>query len=368
MAIFFFAAFAALVLWAAAQVLAGFATPILLALVIVTFTYPTFLRVCDRLKGRRNSAASVMLLVITLTIILPTVALGWMLIQQATGLFEMMKGRDVHTVLTDLRVAEHLSFVKRFVPNFDPSKLQIEARILEAVRQVPAWVAAHGTLVFSSFAGGVLDFFLMLLAAFYFYTDGDRLARQLVYLSPLPNRYDHAIFDSFRGVIDATFRGQMMTALAQGLATGVGLAIAGVPAPVFWGAIAAVFALIPMVGPATVWVPAAIYLFLGQGARGGGVGWGIFLVIWGVVVVGLIDNVVRPWAMKGGLDMPAVVVLFSVLGGLQAWGLVGLVLGPLAFAMLLTVVQMYKFFFADDLEPDEPPPAVGGAPLAEIDA
>jgi predicted PurR-regulated permease PerM len=351
LAVVFFAAFAGLVLWSVGHVLAPFLTPILLALVIVTFSYPTFLRVAERLKGRRNTAAAVMLLIITLTIILPTVALAYLLIQQASGLFEAMKGKDVHTVLNDLDLSHRLGFVKRFMPSFDPGKLQVEERILVAFRQIPAWVAAHGSVVFSSMAGGILNFVLMLLAAFFFYTDGERLARQLVYLSPLPNKYDHAIFDNFRGVIQATFRGQMLTALAQGVATGIGLAIAGVPAPVFWGAIAAVFALVPMVGPATIWVPAAIYLFLGQGARGGGVGWGIFLVLWGVVVVGLIDNVVRPWAMKDGLDMPAVVVLFSVLGGLQAWGLVGLVLGPLAFAMLITVAQMYKFFFADELDP-----------------
>jgi predicted PurR-regulated permease PerM len=246
-------------------------------------------------------------------------------------------------------------FIKRFYPSFNPASIQPEAVVLKVVREIPAYVAAHGAAFFGGAASAVLGFFLMLLAAFYFYVEGEELTRQMIYLSPLPDEYDREIFQRFRGVIDATFKGQILTALAQGLVTTIGLFIAGVPAALFWGAVAAVFALVPMVGPAMVWVPSAIFLFLGQGARGGGVGWGLFMVAWGVLVVSLVDNVIRPWAMKGGLDMPAVVLFFAILGGLQAFGFVGLVLGPLVFALLDTLIHMYKNFFANTLAAQNAP-------------
>jgi predicted PurR-regulated permease PerM len=136
-----------------------------------------------------------------------------------------------------------------------------------------------------------------------------------------------------------------MTGVAQGLATMVGLLIAKVPAAFFWGSVATVISLLPMVGAAAIWVPASIYLYVAA-AMGRGAYWqAIFLTLWGVFVVSVIDNVVRPWAMKGKAQLPAIPLLFSVLGGMQAFGLVGLVIGPLVFSLLMTIVDIYKRSF-----------------------
>jgi predicted PurR-regulated permease PerM len=148
----------------------------------------------------------------------------------------------------------------------------------------------------------------------------------------------------------------VLTAIAQGTLTGIGMAICGIPGAVFWGAVAAVFALLPLVGAAIVWVPAAIYLFLDAAYHSTGMGWGIFMVVWGVGAVSLIDNVIRPWAMKGGADMPAVLLLFSVLGGVRAFGFMGILLGPLIFALLVSVIDIYKEFFRTTLEKQDAAP------------
>jgi predicted PurR-regulated permease PerM len=345
LAVLVFAALAIAILLATFKILFPYLTPIILALVVVTFTYRTYERVARRLKGRSGLAAVVMILVVCFTIILPLVIVGTMLVEQAAALFKVLQQTDMPALLKGLRVGERLMFVKKIVPSFDPATIAPEKYLFAAVKQIPAWVAANGSAVFASVAQTVLAFFLMLLAMYYFYVDGRRLTTELVYLSPLPDEYDKEIFARFRGVIDATFRGQILTALAQGAVTGIGLGIAGVPAPVFWGAMAALFALIPMVGPALIWIPAAGYLFVT-----GQMGWGIFMVLWGVVAVGLVDNVIRPWAMKEGLNLPAVVLIFAILGGMQAFGFVGLVIGPLVFALLVTILQMYKTFFARSLK------------------
>jgi predicted PurR-regulated permease PerM len=142
----------------------------------------------------------------------------------------------------------------------------------------------------------------------------------------------------------------MVTSLAQGVAVGVGLAIAQVPGAMLWGAVAAVLSLLPMVGAAVVWVPATIYLGISASLDNRSWGWAIFLTLWGMLVVSTIDNFVRPWVMRGRAELPAIPLLFAVLGGLQAFGFIGLVVGPLVFSLLKSVVDIYK----DSLQ--EPPP------------
>jgi predicted PurR-regulated permease PerM len=210
-------------------------------------------------------------------------------------------------------------------------------------------MARHGAAVVGGLAGILLGFALVLLSAYYFYTEGEAIIRELSALSPLPRRYDREFASKFKDVIDATFRGQISTSLAQGFATGVGLAIARVPGSAFWGAVAALLSLLPMVGAAVVWVPAAIYLFISAGLGDRPQWHSFFMVAWGVLVVSMIDNVVRPWAMKGKTQLPAIPLLFAVLGGLQAFGFIGLVIGPLVFSLLMSVIDIYKKSFRDDV-------------------
>ncbi len=336
---------AILVLWATGKILAPYITPILLALIIVTFTFPLYRRLRRRLKGRHHLAAALMLLGVTLTIILPAFILMMLLIQQATAVFELIQKTDFQAIMTRLRIDERIEVLERYVPGFDASAIQPGQLAAHAVQAIPGIVASHGAAALAGFANILLGFLMMLLAAYYFYTEGEKLVHELVYLSPLPDEYDEEIIQRFRGVVDATFRGQILTALAQGAATGIGLAISGVPAPVLWGAAAALFSLVPMVGAAAIWVPATIYLFIAASFGNAGYGYAIFLLLWGVLVVSLVDNLIRPWAMRAGTNMDAIVLLFSILGGISAFGFVGILLGPLVFALLVTVAHIYKNFF-----------------------
>jgi predicted PurR-regulated permease PerM len=239
----------------------------------------------------------------------------------------------------------YVQWIKRFVPNFDPQSVSPERLILPVVRQVPGWVARHGAAVVGNVVAVIIGFALVLIAAFFFFVEGEAILVELKFLSPLPERYDDEFAAKFKDVIDATFRGQIMTSVAQGIATGTGLLIARVPGGLFWGAVAAILSLLPMVGAAVIWVPAVIYLYIDASMGNRGYGSAIFLVLWGILVVSTIDNVVRPWAMKGKAQLPAIPLLFAVLGGLQAFGFIGLVIGPLVFSLLMTVIDIYKKSF-----------------------
>lgn len=341
----FFVLIALVVLWATGMIIRPYISAIVIAAMLVSLTFPTYRRLRQRLKGRSALAAVVMLLGITVLLVIPAVLLTMLLVQQANTVMEHIQAGEGQRILARIDIPSRLTWLKRFIPGFDPEAISLQRLVLPVVREVPGWMAKHGAALVGGLAGLLLGFALVLVSAYYFYTEGEAIMGELSTLSPLPRRYDREFAAKFKDVIDATFRGQITTSLAQGIATGIGLAIARVPGSALWGAVAAVLAVLPMVGAAVVWVPAAIYLFISAGLGDRPYWQAIFLVAWGVLVVSTIDNVIRPWAMKGKAQLPAIPLLFAILGGLQAFGFIGLVIGPLVFSLLMSVIDIYKRSF-----------------------
>jgi predicted PurR-regulated permease PerM len=343
--IIFFSVIALAILYATLMIVWPFLTAIILGAIIVTVTFGWFKRVRARMHGRSPAAAGVMLVAITFLLIVPLFIIGLLIIQQANGLIQRMQSGEAQQILAQLDLAHRLAWVQRFVPNFDPAQLEPQRLIMPLVREVPGWVARNGAGIVGGITGLLIGFFLVLLSAYFFYVEGEAILDELAFLSPLPATYDREFGATVKDVIDATFRGHLVTGVAQGIATMIGLLIARVPGAIFWGAVATVLSLLPFVGAALIWIPAAIYLFIAA-AMGKGPYWEpIFLTAWGILVVSTIDNFVRPWAMKGRAQLPAIPLLFAVLGGMQAFGFVGLVLGPLVFALLMSVIDIYKRSF-----------------------
>ena len=160
---------------------------------------------------------------------------------------------------------------------------------------------------------------------------------------PLSTSEEEALFAEVKSVSKSALLGSLATAATQGVVGGFGLWLAGFPG-VFWGAVMAFTSLIPLVGTALIWVPAALFLFVT-----GEWGWGLFLVFWGVVVVGSIDNFLRPLLMQGA-SMNTVMVFFSLIGGLQVFGLMGLIYGPLIFSVTLVLFKLYENAFSEFLD------------------
>lgn len=355
-----FALFGLLLLAGVLRILWPFLTAICLAVVTVILTNGLYERLRARLRGRKALAAVLMLAAITFLVVLPAFGLVLLLVAQADGLVERLQDPDSQRMLTAFDLPARLQFLTRYFPSFDPSTLSLDRVVMPVLQQAPGFVARHGGAVVGGLASVVVGFLLVLLASYYLYVEGRGLLQQIGELSPLPERYDRRFADKLRAVIEATFRGQVMTSLAQGSAVCVGLLIARVPGAFLWAAVAAVLSLLPLVGSAVVWVPATIYLGIRAYLGNGSWGWAIFLALWGVLVVSTIDNVVRPWVMKGKAELPAIPLLFAVLGGLQAFGFVGLVIGPLILGLVKTAVDIYRESFT-------PPDAAASAPLEAAD-
>jgi predicted PurR-regulated permease PerM len=326
-----------------------FATPILLAGILVSFTFPTYEKVKAKLGERAGLAAGTMLVGLTLVVVIPALVIVALLVQQASGIVESLQDADVMAKVESMKLESRANDLAQRIPGLDASKINFASLGYTAAKRVSGFVASRGANMFASVLDMVVGFFLMFLAATWFYMDGRWMVAQLEELSPLKRNQTKEIFTKARGVIDATLRGQGLTALAQGALTGIGCAIAGVPGSFLWGSVATITSLIPMVGAGLVWIPAAGYLAFVHGAD-----WRTFFLIgWGVLVVGTIDNVIRPWAMKGGTAMSGIVLIFAILGGMKLFGILGILLGPLTVVVFVTVIGFYREMFVDEIEASE---------------
>lgn len=191
--------------------------------------------------------------------------------------------------------------------------------------------------VFSSAFSAVVTILLSVLVMYYSFKDGGVLRQKIIELSPLVNKYDRDIFSRLQMAVNSVIRGSLLIALLQGISTGIGFAIFGVPNPALWGGIAAVAALIPNLGTAIVSVPAILFLF-----ATGQVGAAIGLAIWALVAVGLIDNLLGPKFIQQGLHIHPLLILLAVLGGLTLFGPIGFLLGPLVMALLFALLDVYQ--------------------------
>lgn len=185
---------------------------------------------------------------------------------------------------------------------------------------------------------------VILFVTYYVLTDGHRLVGYLRRASPLPaTQVDFLMHEAHNGV-KAVFFGQILTSLIQGALGGIGFLIADVPGAVVWAAVMAVLSLLPVVGAFLVWVPAAVYLL-----AIGDIWQGVFLAAWGVLVVSQVDNFIRPKLIGDRADIHPLFVLVGVLGGVAAFGFIGLFLGPLLVGVTVSVLKVWE---ADYLHPD----------------
>lgn len=336
----------ALLVYAMIRILAPFATPILLAAIVVTFTFPFYRKLRSKVGERPNLAASLMVVIVTFTIILPAFLLLVLVINEATTLFDLVHRPDIHQTIQAVELGHVMEKIHRVFPWLDLAAIDLQKIVVGSIEKIPGWVATYGGKFLASLTTVAVNFVFMLLAAYFFYLEGETLVAKAKEVSPLPPEYETQIAKNFTGVINATFRGQILTAVAQGAVCGVGFLLVGLPGAFFWGAIAAVASLVPVVGAAAVWVPATLYLFATAAYHHTSIIPGIVLAAWGIAAVSMVDNLIRPWAMRSGTNMSAILLFFSILGGVRAFGIVGLIFGPLVFVLLMTVFGIYEKVYA----------------------
>ena len=191
---------------------------------------------------------------------------------------------------------------------------------------------------------------IMLYSMYFFLMDGGKLIDLILYYLPLEDSEERRLLDKFRSVTRATLKGTAVIGVLQGGLAGAAFAVVGIPGAMFWGALMVVLSVIPGIGTGLIWVPAAVILI-----AGGSLGKGIGLAVFCAVVVGSIDNVVRPRLVGKDTQMPDLLILLGTMGGIMMFGVLGLILGPIVAALFVTIWEMYGVVFKDVLPPGRTP-------------
>jgi predicted PurR-regulated permease PerM len=341
------------IIYACYLIFKPFLGELLIATILVTLLYTPYEKLVKLFHGRRNLASALMVFLIILLIILPLVNFLTYTAQRSIDAYGNVVAFINAGGLNQIASKIIDSPFTKFISSFGFSMDSIQAFVLDKANLAKAWVtSSSGILTLVSGASGliagtanfIISLVIIIFSMFFFFTDGKKMVEKIMYWTPFPNKYDKAIFKKFKDVSSSTIISTFVTAIAQGLIGALGFLIVGFP--IFFTSIALAFAsIIPYVGTALVWAPVGLYLLLI-----GKIWQGIFLIIWGAVVIGNSDNLIKAYLIKDKAEVHPLFIVFSILGGLSLFGFWGIIYGPLIIALAVTILHIYEMEYESVLE------------------
>ena len=317
------------------MVMQPFLNTIALAAIFAVVLHPLYVRICTYLGNNSSLAAFAALIVGCLLVIIPVGIVGTLVVNEATSAYSSLVSGASRTSAEQVATSVG-AWLEPSVPGASMYAHAISAELNTYVTQSLQWLVARTGDAFASILGLLLRLLIFLMALYYFLKEGSALEKLLITKSPLLDADASLIFKRLSRTVSSVVKGSLAIACIQGILAGIGFLIFGVPNAALWGISTAVAALIPGVGTSLVLVPAVIYLF-----AIGSVAPAVGLLLWGALLVGLIDNFLAPRLMGKGAQLHPLVILLSVLGGIVLYGPVGIFLGPLTISFLFAVYTVY---------------------------
>lgn len=303
-----------------------FFASLVLAFTFAILFYPLHRRFVTLFRGHRGAAALLTILIIMIVVLVPLTFLSVQVIGEGKNL--LAQRESIFESVSKLPLGDSPLLRER---------LELFSSNLDVyINQGVAWLFQHIGTIFSSITKFLLNVVISLIATYFLLKSGPDLKAKLIQISPLSDRFDRQIIDRLQMAVSSVIRGALVIAVIQGLLSGIGFTVTGIPNPALWGTVAMFASLIPGIGTALVMVPAVLYLFLT-----GHVGGGIALTIWGGTAVGLIDNFLSPFLVGRSIKIHGFVIMLSVLGGLGVFGPIGFLVGPLVVSFLFALLDIY---------------------------
>ena len=312
------------------------------ATIFAILFFNLYRRIAKRFGGRDGLASVATILVILAMVVTPLIWIGSQIVTQATNVYDQVQDGSIDVNAAVDLVEQELPTVRAYLDRFgvDVDNLRENVTgVAATASQRAARLALGFTQNLFSF---LLQFFVMLYVLFFFLRDGRALVDQLIYVLPLGDVHERRLLTKFRSVAQATVKGSLVVAVVQGTLGGILFWAVGIPAPALWGVVMTVLSLLP-IGSGLVWVPAAIILFI-QGE----VGKAIAVVAVGALLIGLVDNFLRPRLVGQDTKLPDWLILVSTLGGLGLFGISGFAIGPIVAAFFVVVWQMMGENYTDN--------------------
>jgi predicted PurR-regulated permease PerM len=337
---FFFALFS-LILYGAFLILMPFLTAIIWAVILTILVYPLYAWLLQRMRGRASLAALTIIAVITLLVILPGIELARFLSEETILVVQsvrsLLDGEGKQEWLAKPWVQQLVSWW--YLVSFRLTDFNIDWKAMLAqgaqasskvlVDQVRG--IAQNVVVFT------VNVIVALITLFFLLRDGKEFIHRLQRLLPMDREHQQRLFKNIVDAVLAVVHGSFVVAMVQGLLAGLAYYFLGVPFPVLWGVVTAFVSLLPVGGSTLVSIPATIYLFLqGETIRA------FVLLAWSLGIVGTVDNILKPLLIGNRLGLPVLFLFFGILGGLALFGAVGIILGPVIFALLRALLDLYS--------------------------
>lgn len=324
-------------------ILRPFLAPLALAIVFAVTLQPLYKKILKALRNSEALAALLTLILGTLCILVPVMFLSTQIAGEAVQLYNTtISGQDKQNLLiTVIKSVGQTS--ENFIPGTGTFFIELSGNLDTYIQQGLEWIISHLGLALSGVSSFLLSLFIFFISFYYLLRDGNRLKKAIIKLSPLEDKEDEIVFKRLENAINSVIKGSLLIAIIQGILTTIGFTIFGIPNSILWGTITVIAALIPGIGTTLVILPAVVYLFIiGNNLHAVG------LILWGMLAVGLIDNILGPKLVGRNLEIHPLFILLSVLGGIAFFGPLGVFLGPLTMSSLFAVLSVY----VDIVNPD----------------
>jgi predicted PurR-regulated permease PerM len=335
----FFVALTALVAYGMLLVLTPFAGSMAWAIFLAFMLFPLHRWMTRKLRGRAGASAGIITGLTPFALLTPLTLLGIEFVRQARALVEYVQDKNFQldqNMLVNLEQYPVIGPIARIArEQFSVSAADIQAWLESGTQTIMKIAASVGGGFVLSALGTVMGFFFMLFLLFFFIRDGKSIFDRLQRLIPVPEEHREQLFDHLSSVTRGVFYGIGLTAIIQGIMVGIAFAIAGMPSPVVFGVLAGILALLPAGGAAIVWIPAVLYL-----AAVGQWGMTIFMLISGVII-STADNFLRPILVSKYAPVSAFMVFVGVVGGIAAFGAIGIVVGPVFLALVAAILEYF---------------------------
>lgn len=297
-------------------------TPIFAAVVISFLVYPAYKFILKKTGDRKVLSGTIIIISLLLLILIPLSTLSGVMYNQIINLdFSEQRLNDMENTISSL-VGVEISLTEGI------SKLETMIKT-QARETLPSFISYTSNFLISMF--------IMFFIIFYFLIERDLFLKSFKSILPFSNKGSDYLLDESGNIVKAVLIGQVLTAIVQGVLGMISFLIAGIEGEIFWGVIMIVLSLIPVVGAFLVWLPAGLFLiFEGQ------LGWGIFILVWGALVVSQVDNIVRPYFVNRFYEMHPLQTLIGIFVGLEVFGFIGIIIGPLVLSLFIILVKVYK--------------------------
>jgi len=320
-------------------VFAPFFIPLFWAAVFAIVLYPYYIWILGRTRLSRNLSSLIACATIGVFIVVPMVLLGSQIAKEVFGIYQwaqdyvMAVSTQAHgsPVFLPPYVA---AFIRRYV---DVSNSELNKMFASSIQEAASWMVGGMTGFIKSFAQMVFNAALAFFAMFYIFRDGWRLLAVGMRIVPLSAHDKERFLERIGRVIQATVAGGLFVGVIQGVLGGLAFWMAGLSAPILWGFAMFLLSFLPGIGTAMIWVPGSIYLFMI-----GDYFAGTALLLWGTFVVGLVDNFLRPMIISDAANLHPLLVFFSIIGAVDAFGLIGVIAGPLILSIAGAAVEIYE--------------------------